>query len=174
MLPYNNRLLSIPRSKYAPSRINRIPVQSDSNSLGSQLRRQRAKLGIFQAEAARRLKISGRTLSLWECDRLYPTWPYWPRIVAYLGHDPFNNPARGCPQSNKSQFVAILSGKRPLSFIEQIMEYRVATRKNWLQLGKEFGVSAKTLRGWTTGRRQPSKELKSRIEGLLVRANQKG
>jgi DNA-binding XRE family transcriptional regulator len=92
----------------------------------------------------------------------------------YLGHDPFNNPARGCPQSNKSQFVALLSGKRPFSFMERIMEYRMEMRKNRQQLAKDLGICAKTLWGWETGRRQPSRELKSRIEALLVRVNQKG
>ena len=84
MLPFCDRIVSVPRDKYLPSRIRGVPVQTDRNSLGRHLRRRRLQLKIFQLEAARRIKVSNRTLSLWECDRLYPTWFYWPRIIAYL------------------------------------------------------------------------------------------
>jgi hypothetical protein len=35
------------------------------------------------------LEVSARTLSLWECDRLFPTVPYHARIIKYMGYDPF-------------------------------------------------------------------------------------
>ena len=35
------------------------------------------------------LGVSARTLSLWECDRLFPTVPYHAQIIKYLGYDPF-------------------------------------------------------------------------------------
>ena len=35
------------------------------------------------------LRVSARTLSLWECDRLFPTAPYHARIIVYMGCDPF-------------------------------------------------------------------------------------
>jgi len=45
--------------------------------------------GIRQQQAAQWLEVSAWTLSLWECDRLFPTAPYHARIVAYMGYDPF-------------------------------------------------------------------------------------
>jgi DNA-binding XRE family transcriptional regulator len=65
-------------------------------------------LKIHQAEAARILKVSSVTLSRWECDKVYPTWPHQPSVIAYLGYDPFTNPALGRPKGNETPFVAFL------------------------------------------------------------------
>ncbi|MBU6399313.1 MAG: helix-turn-helix domain-containing protein [Verrucomicrobia bacterium] len=58
-------------------------------TIGGHLRKRRLQLRIFQAEAARRLGVSTVTLSRWECDKVQPTAPYHPRIIEYLGCDPF-------------------------------------------------------------------------------------
>jgi transcriptional regulator with XRE-family HTH domain len=42
-----------------------------------------------QKETAVKLGVSARTLSLWECDRIVPAWAYQPRLIDYLGYDPF-------------------------------------------------------------------------------------
>ena len=115
MLPFYDRVVSVSRGKYLPSRIQGVPVQTDLNSLGRHLRRRRLQLKIFQSEAARRMKVSNRTLSLWECDRLHPTWFYWPRIIAYLGFDPFIDSTLGRPKGNESSYVAFLSSKDPMT-----------------------------------------------------------
>ena len=69
-------------------------IRKEPKTLGGHLRKCRLQLKIFQTEAAHRLKVSIRTLSLWECDR-YSTWLYWPRIVECLGCNPFTDPTRG-------------------------------------------------------------------------------
>jgi len=35
------------------------------------------------------LRVSTVTLSLWECDKVFPTIPYQPKLVGYLGLDVF-------------------------------------------------------------------------------------
>ena len=40
------------------------------------------------------LRVSARSLSLWECDRLFPTAPYHARIIEYMGYNPFNKPLK--------------------------------------------------------------------------------
>ena len=57
--------------------------------MGQHLKKKRFGAGIRQSEAARILGVSARTLSLWECDRLFPTAPYHVRIIAYMSYDPF-------------------------------------------------------------------------------------
>ena len=61
---------------------------------------------IRQSQAAERLGVSNRTLSQWECDRVYPTWPQQPGVAAYLGYDPFTDPALGRRGANESSGVA--------------------------------------------------------------------
>jgi transcriptional regulator with XRE-family HTH domain len=58
-------------------------------TLGQHFKKKRFGAGIRQSEAAQLLGISARTLSLWECDRLFPTTPYYARIIKYMGYDPF-------------------------------------------------------------------------------------
>jgi transcriptional regulator with XRE-family HTH domain len=63
-------------------------------TIGGHLRRRRAELRLGQSQASYSLGISTVTLSRWECDKVYPTAPHHPRIVEYLGYDPFNNTSK--------------------------------------------------------------------------------
>ena len=58
-------------------------------TLGQHLKKKRFMAGMRQDKAAVKLGVSGRTLSLWECDRIYPSWAFQPGLIAYLGYDPF-------------------------------------------------------------------------------------
>jgi transcriptional regulator with XRE-family HTH domain len=64
-------------------------------TLGQHLKKKRFLAGVRQREAAVNLGVSGRALSLWECDRIYPSWAFLPPFIAYLGYDPFNDPTLG-------------------------------------------------------------------------------
>jgi transcriptional regulator with XRE-family HTH domain len=46
------------------------------------------------------------------------------------------------------------------------MQYAVRTRKTRDQVAYELGLSPKTIWNWFTGRRQPSKPVRERIERL--------
>jgi transcriptional regulator with XRE-family HTH domain len=84
-----DRVVSIPRTRYLPSRNRGIPVPKQPTTIGGHLRRRRLQLQIHQSEVAVRLKVSTVTLSRWECDKVYPTWEHHPRLIEYLGYDPF-------------------------------------------------------------------------------------
>jgi DNA-binding XRE family transcriptional regulator len=124
-------------------------------------------LEIRQIEAARRLGVSKRTLSLWECDRVPPVWANQPRIVAYLRYDPFTDPTVGRPTGNETLGVAFLSQSGPLSLGQQIMKRRIEMRKNRKQCAQKMGISVKTLHGWETDRYQPSSALLKRLVSCL-------
>ncbi|HEX4121184.1 MAG TPA: helix-turn-helix transcriptional regulator [Verrucomicrobiae bacterium] len=125
------------------------------------------ELGIFQSEAACSLVVSTVTLSRWECDKVYPTWAQQPRVVAYLGHDPFSNPALGSPKGNETQFGAFLAPKPPLNIGQEIVRHCIKMRKTRKQFAKELGIDPKTIWGWETGRRRPSVILQRQIEKAL-------
>jgi DNA-binding XRE family transcriptional regulator len=124
-------------------------------------------LKLFQSEAARRLGISTVTLSLWECDKVYPTWSQQPIVIRYLGHNPFNDPALGAPKSNESTGVAFLSLDAPTSIGKEMQRRRFQMKKTRKELAREMGISTKTLQGWETGQRQPSTTLHQRLAKLL-------
>ena len=71
-----------------------------------------------------------------------------PRLVDYLGYDPFVIPALGKPKGNETHGVAFLSPDRKLSRGQQIRLWRIGLKKTRKQMASEMGVSAKTLWGW--------------------------
>ena len=96
------------------------------------------------------LGVSNRTLSLWETDRVYPAWAFQPRLITYLGYDPFNDPTLGRPGGNETSYVAFLSIDTPIMLGQKMKQNRLKLRKTRKQMAAELGVSVKTLWGWET------------------------
>ena len=159
--------MNVERQDIAPVWIHSFPISKQPKTIGEHLKKQRFSLGIRQSEAAQRLGVSKRTLSLWETDNIYPTWAYQPRLVEYLGYDPFTTPALGGPKSNETSFVAILAPIGPLTIGQRITKRRVELRKTRKECATELGVSVKTLWGWETGRCQPCPNHFKRVVALL-------
>jgi transcriptional regulator with XRE-family HTH domain len=68
------------------------PYKEAPETLGEHLCKKR-NLGVaFQKDIAERLGIDARTYSSWERDRTKPAVRHFPRIVAFLGYDPFPQP----------------------------------------------------------------------------------
>lgn len=122
--------------------------------------------GMRQDEAAVKLEVSDRTLSLWECDRIYPSWAFQPRLIAYLGYDPFTETGLPKDKGNEASGVAYFSPDAPVSIGQKIRRFRLKSRKSRKQFASELGVSIKTLWGWETNRWQPSPECGKRLAGL--------
>jgi hypothetical protein len=89
MLPFCDRRVSVPREDVAPVWTRSFPISKEPKTLGEHLKKRRFGMGVRQEQAAEMLEVSARTLSLWECDRLFPTSPYHARIRSYMGYDPF-------------------------------------------------------------------------------------
>jgi transcriptional regulator with XRE-family HTH domain len=166
-LPCCDRRVRIPRAKYLPSRNRGIAVPKAPTTIGGHLRKRRLQLKILQSEAARLLEVSTVTLSRWERDMVYPTWPLQPRVVGYLGYDPFTNPELGMPKGNETHVVAFLASHEPNSIVVALRKRRLELRKNQKEFAKELGVSDKTLRGWELGRRSPCRNLRQRLVRVL-------
>ena len=98
MLPFCDRHVNVPRNDIAPVWTRSFPIAKEPRNLGEHLKKKRFGLGIRQVEAARILKVSYRSLSIWECDRLFPSLSYHSKIVAYLGYDPFKSPVNSMPK----------------------------------------------------------------------------
>ena len=137
--------------------------------MGEHLKKKRFQAGLRQAQIARILKVSSRTLSLWECDRIYPAWAFQPRLIAYLGYDPFTETGLKNTKGNEPSCVAFLSPATPVSIGQKIRYFRFKSRKTRQQLAKDWGISPKTLWGWEADERKPSSLLKKRIGGELMK-----
>jgi DNA-binding XRE family transcriptional regulator len=98
MLPFCDRVVSVARKDVAPVWTRSFPIAKEPTTLGQHLKKKRFGAGIRQSEAAQILGVSARSLSLWECDRLFPTAPYHAQIIAYMGYDLFKKLAKQCPK----------------------------------------------------------------------------
>jgi transcriptional regulator with XRE-family HTH domain len=76
--------------------------------------------GLRQKQIPAKFGVSARILSLWECDRIVPVWKYQPRLIAYLGYDPFTGLTPGKPKGNETSGVAFLSPDAPLFIDEKL------------------------------------------------------
>jgi len=166
MLPFCERTVSVARKDVAPVWTRSFPIAKEPTTLGQHLKKKRFMAGIRQKEAAVKLGVSNRTLSLWETDRVSPAWAFQPRLVAYLGFDPFNEPTLRTPKGNESSCVAFFSPNTPVSIGQKIKEFRLKSRKTRKQMASELGVSIKTLWGWETNRWQPSPKCIKLVTGL--------
>jgi DNA-binding XRE family transcriptional regulator len=167
MLPFCERVVSVPRKDVAPVWTRSFPISKEPTTLGQHLRKKRFMAGIRQSEAAQILGVSDRALSLWETDRVYPAWAFQPRLITYLGCDVFTNPALGSLRGNEPSCVAFLSQTGPPSMGHQIVKRRMELRKNREQCAEEMGISVKTLKAWETNRYQPSSALLKRLVKCL-------
>jgi len=172
MLPFCDRVVTVARKDVAPVWTRSFPIAKEPTTLGEHLKKKRFLAGIRQSEAALKLGVSTRTLGLWETDRVYPAWAFQPRLIAYLGHDPFNDPTLGRLKGNETSCVAFLSPDAPATLGQRIRQFRLKLRKTRLQLASEMGVSVKTLWGWETDRWQPTAEGQELIARLLECAGQ--
>ena len=164
MLPFCERRLTLPRTDVAPVWTRSWPIAKEPTTLGQHLKKKRFSAGLRQTQIARKLRVSCRTLSLWECDRIYPAWVFQPRLIAYLGYDPFTETGLPNAEGNETQGVAFLSQDTSESIGQKIRQFRLKSRKTRLQLAKEWGISPKTLWGWETDRWLPSEMLRKRIK----------
>jgi DNA-binding XRE family transcriptional regulator len=163
MLPFCDRRVTVARKNVAPVWTRSFPIAKEPTTLGQHLKKKRFLAGVRQREAAVKLGISTLTMSLWERDRVYPSWGFQPRLIAYLGYDPFTDPALGSPKRNETSCVAFFSPDAPISNGQKIKQHRLKMRKSRKQFAAELGISQKTLWGWESDRWQPSKLLKGRI-----------
>jgi DNA-binding XRE family transcriptional regulator len=168
MLPFCDRSVSVARKDVAPVWTRSFPIAKEPTTLGQHLKKKRFMAGMRQNEAAVKLGVSNRTLSLWETDRVYPAWAFQPRLITYLGYDPFTETGLPNPKSNEPSSVAFFSQDAPVSMGQKIIQHRLKMRKTRRQLASEWGVSPKTLWGWETNRWQPSPKSIKLVTGLCI------
>jgi len=108
-LPFCDRHVSVPRKDVQPVWTRSFPIGKEPTTLGQHLKKKRVGADIRQSKAAQLLEISTRSLSLWECDRLFPTTPYHARIIKYLDYDPFKMLAKLARVFSKDIYFAIFT-----------------------------------------------------------------
>jgi DNA-binding XRE family transcriptional regulator len=58
--------------------------------IGDHIRRRRIDLGLVQTDVANQLGVDRCTYALWELRRTRPTQKIRPKVIEFLGYDPFH------------------------------------------------------------------------------------
>jgi len=77
-----------------------------------------------------------------------PSLTQIPKIIEFLGRDPFENKAD--------------------SLAERIKDFRRVRGLSRKKLADQLGIDPSTLEGWETGKHQPTKKLLDKIKSALV------
>jgi transcriptional regulator with XRE-family HTH domain len=104
-------------------------------------------LGLRQSDLARQLGIWTSTVNTWENHRFDPDVQYVPKIVRFLGYDPF--------------------GPRPSSFPARLKAARIAAGLTRAQLATRLGNHPATVAKWERGEAEPTAALRRRLQTQL-------
>jgi transcriptional regulator with XRE-family HTH domain len=106
---------------------------------GDWIKVQRIDLKLTKRQLSLRLNVSDLTIYLWEKNRVRPSLAQIPKIIEFLGHDPFE--------------------KKADSLADKVREYRRVYGLSLKKLAKELGVDPATLAGWEKAEHNPNKRL---------------
>ena len=116
--------------------------------IGAHLKRRRLQLRLFQGDVAKIFEVCEDSITGWESGRSVPQIHLCPKIIQFLGYDPF-------PCETET-----LGGR--------IKKYRVEQGLSHKRLGKMVGVDASTIGAWENNEHVPNKGIKKILEELFI------
>jgi transcriptional regulator with XRE-family HTH domain len=119
---------------------------------GNHLRKKRLDLGLLQKEVAQKLGADKTSIHNWERGHATPSLDFMPRILKFLGYNPFE--------------------KEAASFGEKIKTYRRTLGLSQKTLAKRLGIDPTTLARWEREKGRPSKELLEKVDWLFASFSQ--
>jgi len=113
---------------------------------GDYIKVRRLDLKLTKRQLSLRFNVSDVTIYLWERNKVKPSLTQIPKIIEFLGRDPFENNAD--------------------SLAERIKDFRRVRELSRKKLADQLGIDPSTLEGWETGKHQPTKKLLDKIAGF--------
>jgi transcriptional regulator with XRE-family HTH domain len=105
-------------------------------------------LGLRQSDLARELGVWTSTVNTWENHHFDPDVQHIPKIVQFLGYDPF--------------------GPRPSSFPAGLKAARTAARLTRRQLAARLRIHRATVAKWERDEARPSKVSRVLLENFIA------
>ena len=103
---------------------------------------------LSKAQLSFKLNVSDITIYLWEKNKIQPSLVQIPKIIDFLGRDPFE--------------------KETENLGDQIREYRRVHGLTQKKLAEQLGVDPTTLAGWERRKHQPTKRPLNKLNSLFV------
>ncbi len=120
---------------------------NENSPISQHLRKKRLELKLKQGDVSKILDVSEATISLWETDRAVPQIQNMPKIIKWLGYNPY---------SFKTENLG-----------ERIKEYRLLHGLSHRKMGKLLQVDGATISTWETNKFIPNKGNIAGITALL-------
>jgi transcriptional regulator with XRE-family HTH domain len=105
-------------------------------------------LKLTKRQLSRRFHVDNTTIYLWERNRVRPSLAQIPKIIEFLGRDPFE--------------------KKTDNLGERIREYRRVHGLPQKKLAELLEVNESTLAGWESGEHQPAKKSLDKLKSFFV------
>ena len=115
---------------------------------GDHIKVRRLDLKLTKAQLSFNLNVSDVTIYLWERNKVRPSLAQIPKIIEFLGRDPFE--------------------KKTENLAERIKDFRRIRGLSRKKLAEQLGIDLSTLEGWETGKHQPTKKLLNKINPILL------
>lgn len=104
-------------------------------------------LGLLQKDLARMWGATEQSVRFWELDKTRPIHKYMPKVIEFLGYDPF---------------------PEPKTLSEKLKRYRLIHGLTQRELAKRLRVSPDSIRGWERGEHQPTQRMIRLIEANMI------
>jgi transcriptional regulator with XRE-family HTH domain len=126
--------------------VSREKIPDVCRTWGDWIKVRRVELKLSKCQLAVKINVSDSTIYLWEKNRVQPSLAQIPRIIEFLGRDPFE--------------------KKAEDLGDNIREYRRVHGLSQKILAEQFGVDETTIAGWESGKHRPTKKLIDRIKKI--------
>jgi transcriptional regulator with XRE-family HTH domain len=134
---WSNTIKRLPSKKYP----------TNPQTIGGQLLKRRLDLHLLQKDVAKQLAVTTDCIHLWEKGNSIPQIKHAPKIIEFLGFNPY-----------------VVKGK---SLGARVKNYRLANGLSHKELGKILGMDGGTISRWETGVFIPGSDIQNRLEELL-------
>jgi transcriptional regulator with XRE-family HTH domain len=115
---------------------------------GDYIKARRLDLKLTKRQLSFKLNVDDVTIYLWERNKVRPSLAQIPKIIEFLGRDPFQ--------------------KKSENLGDKIREYRRSNGLSQKKLAERLEIDQTTLAGWERGERRPSKRFLDRVILLIV------
>ena len=125
------------------------PSQTIENPqvIGEHIKNRRLQLKLKQADVAKVFEICEDSITGWENGRSEPQIQFYPKIIKFLGYNPF-------PVNTEN-----LGGR--------IKNYRITQGLSHKKFGQKIGVDASTISAWEEGKHKPTSKMTRILEEII-------
>jgi transcriptional regulator with XRE-family HTH domain len=115
---------------------------------GDHIKTRRLDLKLTNRQLSLKFHVDDTTIYLWEHNRVRPSVAQIPKIIEFLGRDPFEKEAENLG--------------------DKIREYRRVRGLSRKKLVEQLGINLSTLEGWETGKHRPTNKLHEQLHSFIV------